>query len=155
MHVRKAKPNDAEGIAKLYLQFWEVHKGVDPVIRLKKKPTIETEAEFAKQIIRKKSSIVLVAETEEQIIGMAEVKIQKNDECFRVKKYAWLNACVVDKNHRRKGVAKKLTEEAIRETKKKNIKYMKIKTYNDNKTALEAWKRLGFEEISTELFKEI
>lgn len=141
-------------MARLFLQFWEVHNNVDPVIKPKKKPTIKNQAETAKKDVRKKSKITLVAE-EEEVIGFIQVDIKNNDDFFRMKKFAMLSACVVDINHRKKGVAKQLTEEAVKEVKKRNVKYMKTECYNVNKDAMRAWEKLGFQKISTNLLRKL
>lgn len=153
--IRKAVKQDAKQMAGLYLQFWEVHVDCDPLIRPKRKPNMKSETESALKDIRKRSNIMLVAQDGMKIIGFIEVNIKKNDEMFKLKEYAYLNSCAVDKGYRKKGVAKALTMAAVNEVRKRNIKYMKASVYNVNETAGKTWKSLGFEKISTNLVRRL
>ena len=81
--------------------------------------------------------------------------IKKNDPFFKIKRYGYLDACTVDKNYRRKGIAKALTKAAIKHLKDKGIKYIKTNVYIKNRSALKAWEKLNFKPSSINLIKKI
>src|SRR3989338_6767629 len=141
--IRKAKLSDAEDLAKLYFQFWEPHKKVDPLLEFEQKMTLKNQAEFAKNDIKKISNHILVADKNGKAIGFIEFFIKKNEDCFKIKKYGYLNSAATDKLHRGKGVAKALTNEALKSLKRKGIKYAKTNVYNANKSAMKIWIKLG------------
>lgn len=66
--VRKAIPQDAEAFAKLYLQFWEVRGDIDPLIQLKEEPTLKNHIDGAKMSIRKRTTHLLVATENDNVI---------------------------------------------------------------------------------------
>jgi ribosomal protein S18 acetylase RimI-like enzyme len=153
--IRKAKLSDAEDLAKLYFQFWEPHKKVDPLLEFEKKLTLKNQIEFAKKDIRKRSNYIFVAEKDDMVIGFIEFFIKKNESCFKIKKYGYLNSTATHKDYRGKGVVKALTNEALKFLKNKGIKYVRTNVYNTNKVAMKTWTKLGFKPQSTFLIKRI
>lgn len=153
--IRKAELSDAEAIADLYLQFWESHEGVDPLLEFENNLTLDNQIESAKKIIKKPSNNVFVADLNGKVIGVIEFLIKKNDDCFKIKEYGYINLATTDKEHRGKGVARALTNTALQFLKDKGIKYVRTNVYNSNEIAMKTWTKLGFKPQSTFLFKEI
>lgn len=153
--IRKAKISDARDLARLYFQFWEPHKNVDPLLEFKNKLTLKNQISAARKNIKKRDNYIFVAEKDEKVIGFIEFFIKKNENCFKIKKYGYLNAVTTEKKYRGKGIAKVLTNEALKLLKKKGIKYIRTNVYNVNKVAMKTWTRLGFEPKSTFLIKKL
>ncbi len=153
MIIRKARLSDAENLAEMYTQFWEYHKD-DPLIELEKKISIKNQVEFAKKDIIKKNVNIFVAVIDNNIVGFIEVLMKKNDKCFKIKEYGYLNSAVTHKDYRRQGIARVLDDFALKFLRKKNIKYIKTNVYNSNKNAVETWKKLGFKPLSTIMIKK-
>jgi ribosomal protein S18 acetylase RimI-like enzyme len=153
--IRKAKESDAEDLARLYFQFWVPHKNVDPLLEFEKKMTLKNQIEFAKKDIRKRSNHIFVADLNGKVIGFIEFFIKKNEDCFKIKKYGYLNSATTDKAHRGKGVAKALNNTALKFFKDKRIKYVRTNVYNSNDIAMKTWTKIGFEPQSTFLIKRI
>ncbi|MEK6983068.1 MAG: GNAT family N-acetyltransferase [Nanoarchaeota archaeon] len=151
----KTKLSDAEDLAKLYFQFWEPHKKVDPLLEFEKKMTLKNQIKFAKKDIKKASNHILVADRNGKVIGFIEFFVKKNESCFKIKKYGYLNSATTDKHYRGKGIAKALTNGALKFLKKKGIKYAKTNVYDANKLAMKVWIKLGFKPKSTFLMKKI
>jgi len=153
--IRKAELSDAETIADLYLQFWKSHEGVDPLLEFENKLTLDNQIEFAKKNIKKTSNTIFVADLNGKVIGFIEFLIKKNEDCFKIKEYGYLNLATTDKEHRGKGVAKALTNTALKFFKDKGIKYVRTNVYNSNYIAMKTWTKIGFEPQSTFLIKRI
>ncbi len=153
--IRKARMVDAEDLAKLYLQFWEPHRKVDPLLEFEKKITLKNEIESAKKNIKKRNNYILVACHEDKIVGFIEFFIKKNESCFKIKKYGYLNSATTHEDYRGKGIAKALTDEALKFLKKRGITYVRTNVYNVNKIAMKTWTNLGFKPQSTFLIKRI
>lgn len=153
--VRKAHIYDAEALARLYLQFWEVHKDIDPLIQLAEEPTLQNQVEGAKRDLRKRTTHIFVAVKKEtnEVIGCIEFFVKKNEDCFKIKEYGYLDACVIDEKHRRKGVARELTEAALKFFKDKGITYVKTSVYNVNEPGQKVLQTLGFNPQSITLIK--
>lgn len=153
--IRKAKIEDAEHLARLYLQFWEPHRKVDPLLEFDKKVILKNEIKSAKKNIKKRGKYIFVACQNENIVGFIEFFIKKNEDCFKIKKYGYLNSATTHKDYRGKRIAKKLTNEALKFLKKKGITYVRTNVYNVNKIAMKTWMKLGFRPQSTFLIKRI
>jgi ribosomal protein S18 acetylase RimI-like enzyme len=155
LKIRRAKASDAEQLAKLYLQFWVPHKKVDPLLEFEKKSTLKKQIEFAKKDVNKKGNYIFVAEQDEKLIGFIEFFIKKNCACFKIKKYGYLNAITTHKGYRGKGVARALTNVALKFFKSKGIKYVRTNVYNSNDVAMKTWTKLGFKPQSMFFIKKI
>lgn len=153
--IRKAKIEDAGHLARLYLQFWELHRKIDPLLEFNKKITLKSEIKSAKKNIKKRGNYIFVACQKENIVGFIEFFIKKNEDCFQVKKYGYLNSATTHKDYRGKGIAKKLTNVTLKFLKKKGITYVRTNVYNVNKVAMKTWMKLGFRPQSTFLIKKI
>lgn len=153
--IRKAKLSDAEDLARLYFQFWVPHKKVDPLLEFEKRTTLKDRIESAKKDIKKKNNYILVASEKEKIIGFIEFFIKKNENCFKIKKYGYLNSATTHKDYRGKGIAKALTNEALKFLKERGITHVRTNVYNVNKIAMKTWMNLGFKPQSTFLIKRI
>jgi ribosomal protein S18 acetylase RimI-like enzyme len=155
MLIRKAKPADAEGLARLYLQFWKAHRDADPLLKLAERPTLKNQKEQARKDIARKGTHLFVSVEDGRILGYIELLIKNNDPLFRVRRYGYLNSCVVDEKHRRKGIAQKLTEHGLDSLKARGIRHVKTNVYRSNRAALRTWVKLGFKEISKHMTKKL
>lgn len=153
--IRKAKVSDAKYLARLYFQFWEPHKKVDPLLEFKKKLTLKNQIKAARRNIRKRNNYIFVAEKNGRVIGFIEFFIKNNEDCFKIRKYGYLNSATTHQDYRGKGVAKALTKTCLEFLKEKRIKYIKTNVYNINKVAMKTWKNLGFKPQSTFLIKKL
>lgn len=153
--IRKAMLSDAINLAKLYFQFWESHRKVDPLLEFEKKLTLENQTKVARKNIKKKNNFIFVAVKDRKIIGFIEFLIKKNESGFKVKKYGYLNLATTHKDYRRKGIAKALTKACLGFLKKKRIKYVKTNVYNVNEVAMKTWIKQGFKPQSAFLIKEL
>jgi len=153
--IRNAKQSDAKGLVALYQQFWIPHKDVDPLIALEKKMSHKNQILAAKKDIRKRDSHLLVAECNGTVIGYIEFFIKKNEDCFKIKNYGYVNAATTHKKYRGNGVAKALTTAALLLLKKKGIRFVRTNVYHSNDIAMRTWRTLGFKPQSTLLMKRI
>lgn len=147
--VRKPKLSDAEQLGRLYLEFWEPHQNVDPLLKFTKRLSLKDQVNSARMNLRKKNNRILVAEENNKLVGFIELFIKKNEDCFKIQKYGYLNAAATRKDFRGRGIAKALTNEAFKYLKKKGIVYVKTNVYNTNILAKKTWKKMGFQPQST------
>lgn len=155
MLIRKARSKDVKGIAKLYLQFWKAHPGVDPLITPRKKPTMKGETKAAAKDIRKRNEYYFVADDNGNIAGYIELCIKKNHKIFKVRKYGYINSIVVDRKYRGKGIARMLVNHSARFFRQKKLKYLRLNVYFSNKAAQKVWSKIGFRNESMFMLKKI
>ena len=155
MEIRRAKLSDAAAVGRLFLLFWDSHKGVDPLLKLKKKPTLKSEIEQAKKWIRKRKTVMFVATESDSVIGYIEATTKKSAPIFKVKRSGYIEAVVVDKKYRNSGVGKSLVLHALDYFKKRGIRNVKANVYFSNKSAVQFWKKAGFKDISKNVITSI
>lgn len=154
MQIRKAILSDAQALAKLYLQFWEPHAGCDPLLELVKPPSLDLQIKQAKKDIRARNTHIFVADKTGKIVGFIELLIKKNDPIFKVRKYGYVNSCVVDKKHRGSGIARKLLLFGLDFFRQKELTFSKLNVYCTNAAAIRTWEKLGFKEISMNMLRK-
>ena len=153
--IRRAKLSDAEQVAKLYLQFWEAHKGTNPLYHPYWPINYKNCLKDAKDIVKHKEYELYLAVGGDQVIGFVLITIKKLGKFFKVKKYGHIEEAAVDKNHRRMGVATKMIEFAFKHFKKKGLKYAHIGVEVDLPVALKAWESMGFKQETVDLVKRL
>jgi len=155
MMIRKARLSDAEGLARLYLQFWKAHRKADPLLRLRKKLSLAGEAEAAKKDLRKRNCTIFVALAQGRVVGFIDLLVKKNDPMFVVKEYGYVDSLVVDQRHRKKGIASALVLCGLSYLRGKGIRDVKLNLYCSNRIAMAVWRKLGFREISKNMIRKI
>ena len=153
--IRNAELSDTEDLARLYLQFWKSHKKSDPLLEFKERLTLKNQITASRKDIKKRNNYIFVAVKNDEVIGFIEFFIKKNDKCFKIKQYGYLNSAVTLNGYRKGGIARKLYLTAAKFLKLKGIKYIKTNVYKSNKVALKAWKKIGFETQSYMMIKRI
>lgn len=155
MKIRKANKRDAEQVARLYLQFWSVHKKINPLHQLDFIINYKNCLKDVKELINYKDYCLYIAEENNEVLGFILFTIKKNPEGFKVRRYGFLEETAVDKKHRGRGIAKELHNFALHYFKKRGIRYVSCSVEVDNKVALKVWQKLGFRHASNDLVKEI
>lgn len=134
--IRYATIQDYVMIEKLMEQLHLEHYENKPDI-YKDVELIIPEVEY-KSIISDKNSFILVSLINEIIIGMCWVSIKDKEDTKTTHKrlVAWMEALVVEKSYRNKGIGKALFKEAEKEVKGRNIKILELQVWDFNKNAM-------------------
>lgn len=88
-------------------------------------------------------AVVLVAESEDEIVGMAygEVRVPSR---FSDERALEVSGVVVRGGHRGKGVGRALVQEAARFATEHEVRWIELKTFSPNQGAMAFWQNLGF-----------
>ena len=103
---------------------------------------------FRLKQMESKNFLFLVAECNKQVIGFFIVGIKKNNSFFKDKKAGFIFDAFVQSKYRKKGLTKKMFNESLIWFKKQRINYIGLNVSPKNKFGLNAWQKLGFEEIN-------
>ena len=155
MIIRKAILKDAEQIAKLYLQFWEVHKDKNPLHQPHWKINYKNCLIDTLDAIQDKEYEMYVAYESGIVMGFILIVIKEHPEFYNVKRYGYIEEVVVDKNYRRNGIAKKMVRFVLKHYKKKGLKYVQIAAEIKLPIAIKAWESLGFKQETIELVRKL
>jgi ribosomal protein S18 acetylase RimI-like enzyme len=87
--------------------------------------------------------LVLVAEEEEDLVGMAYAEARTPSR-FSDERALELSGVVVRSDFRGRGVGRALVAEAARFAQERGIPWVELKTFSPNQGAMEFWESLGF-----------
>ena len=94
--------------------------------------------------IKKPDAIVIVAETNGEIIGSGYALIKTNKTYKIPEKYVYLGFMYVKEEHRGKGINKIIMDELIEWGKKNGYHIFKLDVYSNNSSAINAYQKAGF-----------
>lgn len=142
--VRFAEEKDLDKINELRKQVNDIHVEGRPDMF---KAGFGTELkEVAKTMLEETDSDIIVAERDGEICGMACVDYVMKPETpySRARSFYHVQEIAVDKNHRRKGVAKELFEFMVADAKKRNLDKIELDVWEFNSSAIEFYEAVGF-----------
>ena len=105
-----------------------------------------------KQALRNPNYELLVAELEGEIVGFIDQWIIH--DFTHGAKLSYMHGLYVSSKHRRKGVASKLLQEAMRNAKNRGVSEIHVTTRFDNKLAIKLYRKHGLVKEHLQLEKE-
>ena len=99
-------------------------------------------------LIDKDNSQLFIAVYNNEIVGYAYVKIITSSDSPEIYTEASISGIYVKENYRRQGIATKLINEAKKWCINKGVSYLKLNVLEGNRTALNLYKKLGFNDFS-------
>jgi len=159
--IREASIKDVSSIVTLWSEFMSEHdemvlskneklKNYTP----KKDNASNNYREFISKHIKQGTGTIFLAE-EEEIIGFILLIIKDEIPIFKIEKIGYGSDLFIKKEYRNQKISSKLMDEAIKWFKKKNIRYISLGLYCDNKHAHSVYKKKGFFDYKLEMRKEI
>ena len=159
--VRLARMEDMQTLCKLYAEFHEFHvRGVaDRLVSLgETDPHHDAELrDNLEKIINEDSSVILVAEIANQIVGLAEVYVRKDEpNPARVSyRYGHLQSLIVTEAFRRHGVGTKLVDAAEQWVKEKGATEMRLDIWEFTEGPLEFYEHTGYRTLRRTLVRQL
>ena len=153
--VRRCRPGDLPGVARLAACLVREHHAVDPDRFFTFDRIEEGYAAYLRGELDKKRSIVLVAARGKSIVGYAYGRIEPRDWNALRDRCGMLHDVYVDERVRRRGVAARLVEEVVAQLAALGAPRVILMTTTRNKAAQRLFRRLGFRTTMFELTREI
>lgn len=138
--LRRAKLSDLDTLKNFQQQLVMHERPFDSGIPKKGK----VEYYDIKKLIKSNNVNFLVVEMGNEIIGCGFGQIRKNDEWNVNKKYGYIGLMFIKKEFRNQRVGKIIVDALIRWFKAKNIFDIRLKVYEKNVNAVNAYKKYGF-----------
>ena len=93
------------------------------------------------------NSATIVALVDQTIVGYASVTVREQPGFYKIKKVGAISALMVAGEHRRKGIATRLLEEARSFFSRNGIKYYTLYTATANRAAIKLYNKIGLKEL--------
>ena len=122
------------------------------------KQSANSKQEFKNYILKRISADdfnVIIAESNEGIIGYVMGWIKSRPPIYDIKKIGYLSNIFVDKEIRNAGVGKNLFTELEKWFKDKGVNYIEIKSDARNNDTIKKFRNYGFENLSISFYKKI
>jgi ribosomal protein S18 acetylase RimI-like enzyme len=143
MKIRPATIEDIPQIALLWQELSQMHAAMEPMWETLEN-AIEKHEEHLKVIIVKDSYHIIVAETEDKIIGFSTLLLSNRPDVFLKKLSGSIRDTCVKSEYRKTGIGKQLTQELINVAKEKGVEMITLDVAVDNKVGNIFWKEMGF-----------
>jgi ribosomal protein S18 acetylase RimI-like enzyme len=141
--IRDATIDDLSSVANLWGMLAKHHEEISNDFTLawngKRKWTKYLEAKF-----QEISTKLIVAEEDGKVVGFMLCLLSPNTPVFKERKIGVISDVFVLEERRRKGVAKKMLDVAIKWFKKNKVRSVRLGVANDNLEARAAWRQVGF-----------
>lgn len=154
MNIRKAGIEDYEKIKPFKLLSKKEELKYSETL----KPLEETEEkylEYLKNDLNKLWRVFFIAEEDNKIIGIIQVKKYKTISISKFEWKGYMSNLYIDKNHRGKGIAQKLFQACFDWLKENKVHHISLEIHKDNKIALQLANKMGFKEYTVKMTKEI
>ncbi|RPJ49247.1 MAG: GNAT family N-acetyltransferase [Acidobacteria bacterium] len=152
--IRPCRPEDLAAVAKLAARLVRQHHAMDPDRFLIFDHIEEGYAAYLGSEIRKKRSLVLVAEDSGGIVGYAYGRIEPRDWNALREKCGFLHDVYVDEAARHRGVGAHLIGEMVKRLGALGAPRVILMTAVQNTNAHRLFERLGFRTTMLEMTKE-
>lgn len=147
--IRKATMNDLDTLLQFEQGIMAAERPFDPTL----KPI--THYYDIPEMINADHIELLVAESNEQLIGCGYARIETSKHYLRHSQHSYLGFMYTDPAHRGKGVNKMIIESLQQWSIARNITEMRLEVYYQNDAALKAYEKVGFIRHMIEMRKEV
>ena len=140
MDVRDARVDDIPGFIVCYSKIWESLRGILPDTFVEEATEDVGKQVFSDRIraaIENPTRIMLVAEEGKEIVGLAQGRTNKGG-------YSWLGFMGISPDYRRRGAARGLLDEFIRQSRERGCTKVSLNTAPSLKPAIKLYADAGF-----------
>lgn len=151
--VRRAREEDIDDLIVMIERFYRFNEEFDPAWSTKPETRLVAK-ELASKYIGDPSSVVLVAQIDERIVGFVRAEVRENP-ILENGRLGVIVELYVHPQYRRRGVARRLVEEASKELARKGVNVVGAEFPSANKIAETFYESLGFRPYLSVYIKEV
>ncbi len=113
--------------------------------------------EYLHEVLENENQKLIVAVEGNMIVGLAkaDIEVAPNIPLFKQRTWLSISTIVVDENFRGKGIGKALLNNLYEWANENNVDEVELTVFSFNKSAIEFYKKNGFEDIRTKMRKKI
>lgn len=145
MEITKADFSDIPLLVTFGTRLNQLHFGFDPSYYTFDEERFPSQfGEWLKNQLNTPSSLLLVAKENNTIMGFLSGFVKYLFPWFNIQKVGHISFMFIDEKYRRKGVGKKLHEEANKWFKDQGLSYVELYVNENNRNGLTFWQSVGF-----------
>jgi len=151
MEIKMADKSQVVGIVKIWIEFIDFHKEIDPFFTRRQDGHINFE-KFVRYLLESEDSLVLVALDNEQVVGYSIAEIKEYPPAFLTEKHGFISDMAVKSDYRRKGAGQLLLNEVLKWFDSKKVNRIELHVTSKNKIGYSFWKKHGFRDYKHILY---
>ena len=152
--IKKCKKEDIPQLKDIYTECIQYHiktgYHLDKVFNAP-----ELFSDHAKELINRDDGLLIVAKSDNQIVGYCASKISEKPPVYAELRYGEIENLAVSRDFQRQGVGEKLFQETVKWLQKRNIKRIEIMVTIRNPKSNNFWQKMGFKTFMKTMDKEI
>lgn len=154
--IRVAHPTEIDRVAALWALITEHHAALDPLFRMRRGPVAEGELrELLRALHRDPDAEILVYVRDETPEGLCIVRIDRAPPILEETERAEITDLGVRPEMRRRGVARRLVEEAHAWVRDRGVARVEIQVATGNREGQAFWRAIGYGELMDVLHKRL
>lgn len=146
IEIRQAVKDDIQSILLLWEEMWQMHMKLDPRYQMTEMTKLSMRYWLDTNIASQQSQ-VLVANDDNLPVGYILSMIIENPLMMPDQFSGYISEVAVTKSFQRKGVGKKLLEEAHKWFKQNNIRFVDVNVSEFNDVSVNFWKKNGYKDF--------
>jgi ribosomal protein S18 acetylase RimI-like enzyme len=151
--VRRATEADLGAIVQSWGELMDFHGRLDPFFRVSNGAT-EAYRAFARQNLRKRQTLLLVAEVNGIVVGHALGEAVKYPPIYPRSRYAEIIEIAVTPSYRRQGIGSRLLQALTEHFRSEGICHFEAGVVTANSLARRFWEKAGFRGVMTRYHRE-
>jgi ribosomal protein S18 acetylase RimI-like enzyme len=154
MEIITATKLHIPAIIKLWKEFMDFHKDVDPHFPMRKDAHLNWE-KYLRELMNSEDAQVLVAQDKGRVIAYSISVITRYAPIWERETYGMINDLAVTSEYRRKGIGQQMLNKIYEWFKSKNIERIELSVAARNQVSNSFWKRQGFQDYSHRLYIDL
>ena len=159
MIIRRLRKSDKAELFRLFVEFEDYYQSQKVFSKVtheveKYVDTKKAMISFANKYVNSKKIIAYVAEQNNKLIGFIVGDIRKHPDKV-LNKEGFVKELFVSSNFRKQKIGKTLFDALIKEFKKQGCTYLGLDAFSDNKTTIDIYHKLGFQDYAITMKKLI
>ncbi len=148
--IREANINDLETLLEFEQSIIEAERPLNPFLKKSKINFYNI-----KEILIDENALIIVAVSNEELVGSGYVKIEDSEEYQKNKKNGYIGFMYVKPSFRGQRISSLVLENLKSWAKSKEIKELRLDVYNSNVKAIKAYEHFGFNKALVNMRMEI
>ena len=143
LDIRPARPDDLEGLVRLWVEFMDYHTELDPH-HVRSEGAERSWADYISGLVADDAWCVLVADLDRSLVGYAVATVQAYPPIVVQREYGFLQEIAVTESWRRRGIGRRLYRAAEAWLRSRAVPQIQVRVNWNNDASRAFWEREGY-----------
>lgn len=149
VEIRHADLEDGESLLDLWHGFTAHLAEYDERYRHRESANERWLSYFENQLVDAKYGTVIVAEVDDELVGVLEARVTGGHPIFRLSDHGSINGYYIQDDYRDEGIGRQLIEEAVDwfQSRDRDLSFCRVDVLEGDETSATDYEALGFEPV--------